>query len=186
MMRLFISHTRAFNGYGMQRRMEEVRLGTLRDSRRTIGTKVYLEDWKRDGENRKETEKMNGTFNISSCAQATVAAYCQPPSGYLRQSSESSPFCVADFSRFVLARGTPPAVSCVAVRVRSSYEPMPNILTRVFCASSNIASSLSRRGREAHMEELETHQISGCHSLVDIMLRTNMDASRKGSEPTPS
>ena len=128
---------------------------------------VYLEDWKRDGRNRKETEKMNGTFNISSCAQATV---CQPPSGYLWRSS--SPFCVPDFSGFVLARGTPPAVSCVAVRVRSSYELIPNVLGRISCAaSSNIASSLSRRGREAHMEEaeeLETHQISGCHSLVDI------------------
>ena len=35
--------------------------------------------------------------------------------------------------------------------------------------------------------ERETHRISGCHSLVDIiMLRMGFDASRKGSEPTPS
>ena len=75
-MHSFISHGRAFNEYGIQRQMKDVRLGTLRDSGRTIRTKRLLGRLEegRDGGNRKETEKMNGTFNISSCAQATVSA----------------------------------------------------------------------------------------------------------------
>jgi hypothetical protein len=58
--------------------MKDVRLGSLRDSWRTIRTKRLLGKLEEGRGNRKETEKekMNGTFNISSCA--AQAAVCQP------------------------------------------------------------------------------------------------------------
>jgi hypothetical protein len=153
-MHLFISHSCAINEYGIQRRMKDVCLGTLRDSWRTIRIKRLLGRLEEGRGNRKETEMMNGTFNISSCAQAIV---CQPP--YPRR--HPRPILRPRFlPSFVLVRGTPPAVSSVAVRIGGSYEPVPNVLRRIFCASSNIAFSISRRGRAAHMEEREMHQIS--------------------------
>ena len=99
--------------------LKDVRLGTLQNSWRTIRTKRLLvlgrleEGWenrKRDGEEERDLQHF-----FLRCAQATI---CQPSSDYLRRSS--SPFCVSDFSRFVLVRGTHPAVSCVAVSVRGS------------------------------------------------------------------
>ena len=46
----FVCQRRAFNEYGIQRRTKDVRLGTLRDSWRTIRTDVHLKGWERSRE----------------------------------------------------------------------------------------------------------------------------------------
>jgi len=134
--------------------------------------------------NRKETENMNGTF-------LPAPSDSLPISGAL----SSSPFCVPDFSRVLSLPVAHPAVSRGSAH-RQLDEPHAKRPAQNFLrASSNTALNAPRYlraynlfrhlvGAEQHaplfMEERETHRV--CRSLVEIMLRAGLDASRLHAE----